>query len=396
MVLEDFLMLLKDARLGQSSQQKDYDYESLYQASIQHEVTALLYHQIYRFSNIPLDLKQKWKRKAVQINAIQTIRSDAFLRVYKDFIKEGVKVIVLKGIVVRALYPQPENRPSNDEDLYIEKQNAEKAIEIMIKHGFQILQKTEEVTVLVNVNNGLSIELHTTLFSKESKAYGSYQNFFHDAFENAQTHQINGQDVYSLSYDQHMLFLIMHFVKHFLHGGVGFRQLLDIIMYAETYAMQIEWKKIYDVLREEHLLILLENLFSIAQQYLGFSLENISMPIDYEQTWIDADDLLTDIWEAGIFGKSTQERVHSSTITLSAAGGRQSLRMTLFPSLKSLKDKYAYLQKMPFLLPLAWCTRILHFLFDKGEGSAKGAMEIGTQRVKLLEKYGMIEENKRK
>ena len=68
-----FLTLLKDAHLGQISQPDDYDYELLYQASIRHDVTALLYNQIYRFSNFPDELKQQWKRKAIQINALQTI-----------------------------------------------------------------------------------------------------------------------------------------------------------------------------------------------------------------------------------------------------------------------------------------------------------------------------------
>ena len=60
----------------------------------------------------------------------------------------------------------------------------------MLKQGFQIMQESEEVTTLVNLNSGLSIELHTTLYSEESKAYGSYQHFFNDAFEKAQVHDI--------------------------------------------------------------------------------------------------------------------------------------------------------------------------------------------------------------
>ena len=109
-----FLTLLKDAHLGQISQPDDYDYELLYQASIRHDVTALLYNQIYRFSNFPDELKQQWKRKAIQINALQTIRSDAFLRLYREFLKQDLKVVVLKGIVVRSLYLQPDNRPSEN------------------------------------------------------------------------------------------------------------------------------------------------------------------------------------------------------------------------------------------------------------------------------------------
>lgn len=389
-----FLTLLKDAHLGQISQPDDYDYELLYQASIRHDVTALLYNQIYRFSNFPDELRQQWKRKAIQINALQTIRSDAFLRLYREFLKQDLKVLVLKGIVVRSLYLQPDNRPSNDEDLYVEREHVQKAKEIMLEQGFQILQESENVTVFVNVSSGLTIEMHTTLFSEDSKAYGSYQKFFKNAFEEAQSHMIQGCQVYSLSHEQHLLFLMMHFVKHFLHGGVGFRQLLDIIIYAETYGKRINWNAIYVVLKQEHLLMLVENLFVIGHQYLGFSFKHIILPRDFAENKMDFEDLLADIWDAGIFGKSSQERLHSSTITLSAAEGHKSLCSTLFPSLKSMQEKYNYLKRAPILLPLAWSNRILHYVFDKKEGNAKGAMEIGNQRVRLLQKYGIIEEKK--
>ena len=389
-----FLTLLKDAHLGQISQPDDYDYELLYQASTRHDVTALLYNQIYRFSNFPDELKQQWKRKAIQINALQTIRSDAFLRLYREFLKQDLKVLVLKGIVMRSLYLQPDNRPSNDEDLYVEREHVQKAKEILLEQGFQILQESENVTVFVNVSSGLTIEMHTTLFSEDSKAYGSYQKFFKNAFEEAQPHMIQGCQVYSLSHEQHLLFLMMHFVKHFLHGGVGFRQLLDIIIYAETYGKRIDWNAIYVVLKQEHLLKLVENLFAIGHQYLGFSFEHIILPRDFAENKMDFEDLLADIWDAGIFGKSSQERLHSSTITLSAAEGHKSLCSTLFPPLKSMQQKYNYLKRAPILLPLAWSNRILHYVFDKKEGSAKGAMEIGNQRVRLLQKYGIIEEKK--
>lgn len=392
--MKQFLMLLKDARLGYVSKPGHYDYTLLYQASLQHDVAALLYHQLYRFSDFPSELKQEWKRKAIKINALQTIRSDAFLRLYRELLHEGLIILVLKGIIVRSLYPQPDNRPSNDEDLYVEKEYVQKAKEIMLKQGFQVMQESEEVTTLVNLNSGLSIELHTTLFSEESKAYGSYQNFFNDAFKKAQVHDIQGCLIYSLSYSQHMLFLIMHFVKHFLHGGVGFRQLLDIIMYAEAYGEEIDWNAIYEVLEQEHLLKLVENLFAIGHQYLGFSFEQIVLPRDFAEDQMDFQDLLEDIWDAGVFGKSSQERLHSSTITLSAAEGQKSFRSTLFPSLKSMQQKYGYLKNVPILLPYAWCSRILHYFFDKKEGSAKDAMEIGNRRVRLLQKYGIIEEKK--
>ena len=229
--MEEFLTLLKDARLGRASEPREVDFARLFISALQHDVVALLYDQLYRFPNFPEDLQPQWKKMAIRTNAIQAMKSDRFVRLYRRFLEADLKVLVLKGIVCRALYPKPDNRPSNDEDLYVRKEDAPLAEKIMLEEGFQVGNRSEEVTTLLDTASGLSIEMHTTLFSEKSQAYGSYQRFFADAFAHPAVHQIMGCDIYSLSHAQHMLFLIMHFVKHFLHGGVGIRQVLDIIMY---------------------------------------------------------------------------------------------------------------------------------------------------------------------
>lgn len=193
-----------------------------------------------------------------------------------------------------------------------------------------------------------------------------------------------------------MLFLIMHFVKHFLHGGVGIRQVLDIIMYAERFGTEIDWPHLYAVLEEEHVLTLSENVFAIAVDHLGFDVSRITLPEGIDLSALDYEDLLDDIVAAGLFGKSSKEREHSSTITLNAAAdGKRTLRKTLFPSVSDLSGKYPYLKDHPWMLPRAWGSRIFHYLSDRDQGSAKGAVELGNRRVELLRKYKVIAEERK-
>lgn len=394
--MEEFLTLLKDARLGRASEPREVDFARLFISALQHDVVALLYDQLYRFPNFPEDLQPQWKKMAIRTNAIQAMKSDRFVRLYRRFLEADLKVLVLKGIVCRALYPKPDNRPSNDEDLYVRKEDAPLAEKIMLEEGFQVGNRSEEVTTLLDTASGLSIEMHTTLFSEKSQAYGSYQRFFADAFAHPAVHQIMGCDIYSLSHAQHMLFLIMHFVKHFLHGGVGIRQVLDIIMYAERFGTEIDWLHLYAVLEEEHVLTLSENVFAIAVDHLGFDVSRITLPEGIDLSALDYEDLLDDIVAAGLFGKSSKEREHSSTITLNAAAdGKRTLRKTLFPSVSDLSGKYPYLKDHPWMLPRAWGSRIFHYLSDRDQGSAKGAVELGNRRVELLRKYKVIAEERK-
>lgn len=392
--MEEFLSLLRDARLGLRSEPREVDFAKLFVLGLQHEVLALLYEQIGRFPGFPDDLQAQWKKYAIRINAIQAIKSDRFVRLYQRFLQADLRVLVLKGIVCRSLYPKPDNRPSNDEDLYVRKEDGARAEQIMVEDGFQVANRSAEVTTLLDPASGLSIELHTTLFSEKSQAYGSYQQFFADAFAHLAVHRIMGCDVYSLSHAQHMLFLIMHFVKHFLHGGVGIRQVLDIIMYAERFGPEIDWDHLYAVLDEEHVLTLCENVFAIAVDHLGFDVSRITLPQGIDLAALDYAELLDDIVAAGLFGKSSKEREHSSTITLNAvADGKRSLRKSLFPGVSDLAGRYPYLNAHPWMLPRAWGNRILNYVLDRDQGSAKGAVEIGNRRVAMLRKYGVIQDD---
>ncbi len=230
------------------------------------------------------------------------------------------------------------------------------------------------------------------MFSKESKAYGNYQNSFEHAFDDPLVHQIQNVFVYSLNCDLHFLFLVMHFVKHFLHGGIGMRQVVDIIMYAEKYGDQINWEKIYETLEELHVLKLIENVFQMAIDHLAFDTSKICLPQDFNIEKWNYEALLDDILDAGVFGQSSMERVHSSTMTLNAVhSGKTSVLKSVFPSYTEMKNKYEYLKQFPFLLPYAWLCRIFHYVSDKKQGNHQKTIEMGNQRIALLKQYQVID-----
>lgn len=53
MMDKELLTLLKDARLNQKSTYRQLDYQKLYQLANQHQVSALIYNQIYDFPDFP-------------------------------------------------------------------------------------------------------------------------------------------------------------------------------------------------------------------------------------------------------------------------------------------------------------------------------------------------------
>ena len=385
----ELIVLLKDARLNRTSESIKLDYQKLFDLANQHQISALIYNQIYNFDDFPEEIKQRWKKDALKINAFQTRKTMKILQVYRQFLKQELKVLIVKGLVCRSLYPQPDNRQSNDEDLYVQKEEYEAVKDILLKNNLTVISESNDVTTFIDPVSGLSIELHTALFSLESKAYGNYQRYFDQAFDECIVHSIDGVSVYSLEYTQHLLFLILHFVKHFFHGGVGIRQVVDIVMYSEAYGDKVDWDRLYDILKDLNIYVLIVNLFALALDQLEFDYTKIRVPEGIDKS--DYQDLFEDIMDAGIFGQSSSERIHSATITLNTiSDGKTSVLKSIFPSLKEMQGKYKYLNKYPVLLPFAYLSRIMNYKKNNSSKNSQRTIEVGKQRIELLKKYRVI------
>ena len=105
-----------------------------------------------------------------------------------------------------------------------------------------------------------------------------------------------------------------------------------------------------------------------------------------------------DIFDSGVLGASSDSRLHSSSMTLHAAGkqkaaGKAAVLHSVFVPRSDLEGRYPYLRKYPFLLPAAWLQRVMHYLREQTSAAGHGAGEsirIGQERIRLLEAYGII------
>ena len=142
-------------------------------------------------------------------------------------------------------------------------------------------------------------------------------------------------------------------------------------------------------------------LFLIGKKYLGFDEEKARYPKEWKEIDIDEEELLLDLLCSGVYGGSSMSRRHSSHMTLDAVEAREKagkqghgLKASLFPSAKKLERQYTYLKKQPYLLPFAWGQRILKYSSEMAktkDSSAIDAMKIGSQRIELLKKYGILD-----
>lgn len=402
----EFLSLLKSSLKNEKYDGEKIDFEDLvyiYKMSEIHHVVPMVYNAAYNedfFKECDANFQAMFKSSAFRYIFSQIQRTNHFLEVYKKLSEKNIKILVFKGIIFRNMYNNPDDRISSDEDILIKKEDYEKVKEFFLSEGFEFIDKGEECAYF-SKSTGLCIEVSTSLFSHESKAYGHLNKLFEDVFEKSIKINIDKIDILTLSHEQHLIYIVFHNMKHFLTGGFGIRQVADFSKYIETYGEYINWEKFWSDLKDLNYDTFALNLIEISLKYLGFNNDKITYPDNItsfdelknsQKYYINSESLINDILDAGVFGASTMDRKHTALMTLDAVEDKKkSNRLkAVFPNVNYLKDNYTYLQKYPILLPVAWGQRILSYLKKNKTSSYINTMELGKQRIELLKEYKII------
>lgn len=397
-----FLGLLCD---GIHNRQTAFVIEQL-QSLSREELTQLMH--LSKLHNLPLvgeqicrvlgrDTAAKgFREDLIKIMGIQANATQRLLFLLKELEHNGIPALVVKGVVCRSLYPIPELRPSTDEDVYVEPEYTQRAEEVLKALGFVRAEGENPNSAVHTWSSGvLRVELHSGLLEDGGVPQIIPKELFDDSMSRRIYISFDGHLIPTLSHQEHFLYLILHYYKHFLSGGIGIRQISDICLYAQKYEGEISWTDVWQTLKTMSLDRLVWNLRDIGIRYLG--MDETYMPCGPVEYTPDSLDLLMDTLDAGVFGSSTVERKHSSNMTIRAAkkGSKKSggICAALFPPAKDLKGRFSYLEKHPWLLPIAWCSRVFGY-FKEGKnvaGRASRSADIGQRRLELMEKYGLLE-----
>lgn len=383
-------------------------WETIFRLADLHNVLPMIYESVYSCEaakSIPLQMSSVIAGKAMRSVSMQAVQTAQFKRLYAHLRQAEAVPLVVKGIVCRSLYPNPDYRFSGDEDLLIPPEKFMQCHKAMLDFGMQMTEPEKNIEAVHELGYGkakspIYIELHKSLFPPESDAYGDFNNLFEGIFGRTVEIEAEGERFLTLGYTDHLFYLICHALKHFLHSGFGVRQVCDIVLFANAYGDYIDWQNVYERCQAVNGEVFTAALFKIGQKYLDFDPDAANLPEVWQNIKTDEEMLLEDLIEAGIYGDSDLSRKHSSNITLGAVSAdkkgkkaKGGVLKSVFPSAKALSGRYPYLNKKPYLLPIAWTDRILKYRKETAAMSNNGAAEslkIGGKRVELLRKYKIV------
>ena len=404
--LEAMAAALADRTVNWGEEVSQETLTNVFILSQEHHVLPLIFEAVYpckAAAALPAAAFGEMRRATVHSVMTQAVKTEEFLELYRHLRKNGVKPLLVKGLICRNLYPRPDYRFSGDEDVLCGESRFKACHKEMIRFGMEPCSSSlDSYEIPYRKEDGaLYIELHKTLFPSSSDVFGDCNRLFEKAFDHAVEVEIQGVPVATLDWSEHMLYLILHAFKHFLHSGFGIRQVCDMVLFANVYGSKVDWKWVLSRCKGLRAEKFAAGIFAIGQQYLGFDPEKAAYPRFWREIQVDPEPLLEDLLCGGIYGASDRSRVHSCNMTLNAVAAdkkgkrvRGNLLKTVFPSAKNLESRFHWLHRKPWLLPVAWICRIFGYAketISHPAGSAAEVIRTGSKRVELLRTYDIID-----
>ena len=363
------------------------DWKGLLQLAQEQKLTAVVFGALRDV--LPEQERRLWRTLSLQEAALQTQRTETFLREYHALTGCGFQPLIVKGILCRETYPEPDARVSSDEDLYVPNADYPQFHAALLELGF-----SGEEPDYTNAHEAryhlreLMIEGHWELFPQDNAALNAL-NALQDGFwQRSRIQDVCGVPMRVLEPTDHMTFLLLHAFKHFINSGVGIRQICDVAQWSKVY--EIDWNRVRETMllaRAEHFAAA---VFDAGERYFG-----MAHPTEWPRA--DCTLLLEDALGGGVYGSATMSRKHSGSMTLAAvedaerANRAKSVMRTVFPNRAVMETSFPWVKRSALLLPAAWTVRIVRYLRSRGEGNSTAeSLQIGAERLELLREYKII------
>lgn len=298
--------ILRSVLLGTKLEKIPFDIpvEDLYYMAKKHSVSCMAYQGIKNLPEVEniRDYRIKWEKLSMQCalqGSIQLKERDNLCQV---FMNEGVKILPLKGCLIKEMYPKQEYRQMADLDILVEEKMSEKVKVILEKCGYETEEYGETNHDSYVKKPWCHVEIHKKLFSYKMKNASEYEDIWERAYEKKQ-----GSGIYVLTWEDFYIYMLEHFAKHFRRRGSGIRYVMDVYVFLKQKGDELNQGYLEEKLKKL-------NLWEFKQTMEGIA-----------KNWFDK----------GIVGKYEKtERI----ILLSGAYGTEELEY--FHKMEGLKEKY--------------------------------------------------------
>jgi len=323
----------------------EIDHEELMAFARSHSIANVICVALEKLNMMPPQYASEYSRlykTGLMREATQEIETQD---ISEELCSRGIKHMLLKGSVMKYLYPSPDLRSMCDVDILYDTAYRNELEEIMTERGYTLADAsgTDKVNLSYIKKPFMNIEFHGVLMDKDIPLYNSYfgNNFEHTVADGDFKAKYSDEDFF--------VFMAAHLAKHYFNGGTGIRSLADIWLYLckkpelDTDAVRAKLKEIE-----------LDEFIDIIIGVNGVLFEG-KEPTDLQSEVIDY------IFHSGTYGT----QAHKTVENMDDSGKVEFLVRRLFPNKEFMAINYPLVGKCVLLLPFFWIIRLFRVLLKK-------------------------------
>lgn len=327
---------------------ESFDFEKAYDFAQQRQITPLLYYGAVNLPGFMDTLAgKKFFKSAMNMGFFCAEQSEIIKSVNEAFKQNKIQHMMLKGTILRSMYPYPEMRLMSDADILIKEEEYDTIKPIMQSLGFE--EQYESNHEFVWQKNGFTIELHKRLIPSYNK---DYYDYFGDGWKIATRRDEETNECF-MSDEDNFIYTFVHYAKHYRDGGIGVKHATDFYVFIDKFP-QMNWEYVEKELEKLQLLRFWQNTKNALEVWF----------FDRESNEI-TDFMTTRIFNSGAYG-TVEDKLQAEAVRTGNTEGsvkRRKLLSIIFPSFEAMKQKYSVLKKVPILLPIMWVVRWVHAIF---------------------------------
>ena len=318
------------------------------------------------------------------------ILNDATQQYYLEMVtdeleKREIRHCIMKGPVIKKLYPTSDLRQSGDLDIFVDDENTETVKQLMEEMGFAVKDYDRSHSHdEYEIDKKIVIEIHRTLISNQCPWQKECQKIADRLVP------VKGYNYrFDMTDEDYYLYMIGHMAKHMNSSGMGIKMVLDVWVYLNHFNNKLNWDMLNESLELCGLKEFEENIKKLCSYW-------------FEDKQADGmiECLAAYVAVSGNFGTYEQlvagEAARNAGKTSNKAVGRLGYYMSLFfwPYNK-MKERYTVLKKYPFLLPFCWIHRAYKSVTNKEKADSIRSryddvdMEYGRKLVEFKKEIGL-------
>ena len=333
---------------------RDTDWQKLMDLADIHSVSGILAYanSQHRLCTDP-ELAGALRRNLLATLSVFARRAECFSRFSRRLREAGITHILMKGAVLRDYYPVPELRTFNDFDIVIRPEDRERCHALMLEAGYT--PAVDWGPVYSYHREQVLYEIHTDIMEADVSDRADYRGYFAGMWQHTVARE---EHCLEFTPEYHFLYLLTHIAKHISGSGAGARMYLDLGAFILHFGGRVDWAWIEGELKKIKLWQFARVAFTAVERWFG-----IASPLSFEAA---PDDVMAEFlaytMEAGPFGHFQREDTMANLKKNGEPGFLSRWKLLLertFPAAETIRARYTYLQKMPWLLPVAWIHRLI-------------------------------------